>query len=78
MTPDTAPFTVYAEHMLGGLAFAAGLVLAIGVIWHRFVERKLKEHLGRALGKGDAQVRQFVLEIEAWEAEQAALARRVR
>ena len=69
-----APFTW--GYALGAICFGAGFVLlaVVTVAAGSYIER----HVQRALGRGDAEVRRFVAEIEAYEAEQAAQARRVR
>ena len=69
-----APFTwTYA---LGAICFAGGFVL-LAVVTVAVGDR-INRHVQRALGNGDAEVRRFVAEIEAWEQEQRNLSRRVR
>lgn len=75
MTPDAAaPFTL--GYAIGAICFAGGFIL-LAVVSVAAGER-INRHVQRALDTGDAQVRRFVAEIETYEAEQAALARRVR
>jgi hypothetical protein len=69
-----APFTW--GYALGAACFAGGFVL-LAVVTVAVGDR-INRHVQRALGRGDAEVRRFVAEIEAWESEQAAWARRVR
>ena len=69
-----APFTW--GYALGAICFGAGFVLF--AVATAAVGERLNRHVQRALGNGDAEVRRFVGEIEAWEAEQRAQARRVQ
>ena len=75
---DTAPFTGYLEGICFFVAATAGFVGACWLFDRYVATPYLKPRIAAALGRGDAEVRRFVAEIEAYEAEQAAQARRVR
>ena len=69
-----APFTW--GYAVGAICFAGGFILlAVATV---AIGERLNRHVQRALGNGDVEVRRFVAEIEAYEAEQAAQARRVQ
>ena len=75
---DTAPFSGYLEGVCILLASVGGFVGACWLFDRYVATPYLKPRIAAALGRGDVEVRRFIAEIEAYEAEQAAQARRVR
>jgi hypothetical protein len=76
MNSDLAAAPFSWGYAMGAICFGAGFVL-LAVVTVAVGDR-INRHVQRALNSGDAEVRRFVAEIEAYEREQAAKSRRVR